>query len=268
MSNAALSFDIDNFTHRDKEARRLALQASLLPSRPLWEKAGLVDGMTVVDLGCGPSTHTLELATQTPSGKIIGIDASEFLITEARRQVEASGRSNIDLICSDAARLPLADGSVDFVWARLLVQHLREPQCAIEEAHRVLRPGGRICLVDTDRETFFIHPYPRGRSDLVKFIVARQAVNGGDGTAGRKLGSRLYQAGFVDINVELHGTSWTGAQLLNVMNDMWIPAMQHSPYPEEMRPWVEALFAEMAAIAEQPGAYMHWGWFVATGRKP
>lgn len=70
MSNTALSFDIDKFAHRDKEARRLALQASLLPSRPLWEKAGLVDGMTVVDLGCGPSTHTIELAAQTPSGKV------------------------------------------------------------------------------------------------------------------------------------------------------------------------------------------------------
>jgi hypothetical protein len=77
----------------------------------------------------------------------------------------------------------------------------------------------------------------------------------------------LHQAGFVDVNVELHGTSWTGAKLATVMNDLWIPAMRHAPFPEGMRDSVDALFAEMAVIAAEPGAYMHWGWFVAMGVK-
>jgi SAM-dependent methyltransferase len=224
--------------------------------------------MAALDLGCGPSVHTLELAEDTPSGHVTGIDVSECMLTEARQRAAMTRSNNIEFVQGDAQQLPLNDASVDFIWARLLFQHLRAPQRAIEEAWRVLKPGGRICLVDTDRETFFIHPEPSGWSNMVQFLIKRQAGNGGDGIAGRKLGTRLYAAGFTDVQVEFTGTSWTGSELVSVMNDLWLPAMRHSPFPPEMQEQVDKLFSEMSSVAAKPGTYMHWGWFVATASRP
>jgi SAM-dependent methyltransferase len=106
-------------------------------------------GEVAVDVGSGTGTVTRLLGSLVaPDGRAIGVEPNVPLreIAEARATA-AVGLSFVDGL---AAELPMADESVDVLWCERVLQHLPDPQAAIEEFARVLRPGGRAVLLDSD----------------------------------------------------------------------------------------------------------------------
>ena len=106
-------------------------------------------GEIAVDVGSGTGTITRLLGTLVaPHGQAIGIEPNPRLreIADARATAAAGVRFADGL----AGELPLADGSVDVLWCERVLQHLPDPQAAIDEFARVLRPGGRAMLLDSD----------------------------------------------------------------------------------------------------------------------
>lgn len=76
--------------------------------------ADLPPGSTVLDLGCGSGTDTLIAAQRVgPTGKVIGVDFSDAMLSRARKAVTAAGLCNVDLRASDAERLPVRDSEID-----------------------------------------------------------------------------------------------------------------------------------------------------------
>ena len=100
-------------------------------------------GATVVDVGCGTGRALPAMGDAVGDGGIvIGIDLTPEMLTVASLQ----STSEFQLLLADARRLPLADGSVDVVFAAGLVQHLPDPRAGLAELARVTRHGGRLII--------------------------------------------------------------------------------------------------------------------------
>ncbi|MDX2016372.1 MAG: metalloregulator ArsR/SmtB family transcription factor [Planctomycetota bacterium] len=115
---------------------------------------------TVADLGCGTGNAAEFLAPVVR--KVYAVDRSEPMLDAARRRLE--GRSNVEFVAGDLAKLPIASASVDAAVCLLVLHHLDEPMPAVREMRRILRaqspsgtPSGSLLLVDMvahDREDY------------------------------------------------------------------------------------------------------------------
>jgi ubiquinone/menaquinone biosynthesis C-methylase UbiE/DNA-binding transcriptional ArsR family regulator len=99
---------------------------------------------TVADLGCGTGLLVAGLAPHVQ--RVIGVDASEEMLDAARSRL--SGVANVDLRRGSLESLPIEPASVDAATMMLVLHHLPSPAAAIGEAARILRPGGRLLIVD------------------------------------------------------------------------------------------------------------------------
>jgi ArsR family transcriptional regulator len=122
------------------------LRAELFGDEEPWQALlGLLPPEWVVgDLGCGTGRVLAALAPHV--GRMIGVDASDEMLSAARSRV--SSLSNVDLRRGPLESLPIEDGSLDAAVLMLVLHHLPSPVSALSEARRVLRPGGRVLVVD------------------------------------------------------------------------------------------------------------------------
>jgi SAM-dependent methyltransferase len=124
-------------------AFRPALVAAALADRP---------PRIVLDVGCGTATLAVELVVADPRVKVLEIDGDEDVLARARQKAEAlDGR--VRFRYGLAGVIPAPDATADVVVASLLLHHLA-PEAKLSflgEARRVLRPGGRLVIVDWGR---------------------------------------------------------------------------------------------------------------------
>ena len=115
--------------------------------------AMLDDDAEIGDLGCGTGAVADALAPYV--GRVVGVDGSAAMLRAAKKRLET--HRNVDLRSGTLEALPIDDASLDAATMFLVLHHVAEPARAIAEACRVLRPGGRIVLVDMfphDREEY------------------------------------------------------------------------------------------------------------------
>jgi ubiquinone/menaquinone biosynthesis C-methylase UbiE len=104
-------------------------------------------GEKVLDLGTGPGEPALTIARQVgPTGRVVGVDLSEKMIDIARRVAAARGATNTEFHAMDCADLTFPDGTFDAAISSFGFQIFTDPEKAAREAHRTLRPGGRIAV--------------------------------------------------------------------------------------------------------------------------
>lgn len=103
----------------------------------------------IVDLGCGPGHALKTFARAFPPVRLTGVDLSPFLLERAENRL-AGYEDQVHLVHADATELPIEDASADAVFASHLIGHLPAEMAAdvLSEAKRVLRPAGRLYLVD------------------------------------------------------------------------------------------------------------------------
>jgi ubiquinone/menaquinone biosynthesis C-methylase UbiE len=102
-------------------------------------------GLDALDAGCGTGFLSFELTAR--GHQVTGVDFAPAMLVEARRKAATRGVS-IRFEEADAEQLPFAPGSFDLVISRHLLWTLPHPEAAIDEWIRVLRPGGRLVVVD------------------------------------------------------------------------------------------------------------------------
>jgi SAM-dependent methyltransferase len=109
----------------------------------------------ILDLGSGPGLLACELAAEVgPSGKVTGVDISaEMNAIASHRIMEAGLDERVELLVGDAGSLAFPDACFDAAVSTQVLEYVEEVEVALAELRRVLRPGGRLILVDTDWDT-------------------------------------------------------------------------------------------------------------------
>lgn len=219
--------------------------------------AHLHDGMTLLDVGCGPGSITIEFAERFPGARVIGIDASDVAVDAARAAADVAGVTNVEFRTGDAYALDMADGSVDVVHAHQVLQHLVDPPRALTEFRRVTRSGGIVAARDVDYEGVTWFPLlPPLREWLDLYLrVARAA--GGEPAAARHLRSWFRSAGLDDLTVT--GSVWTYASddATSWWGRSWAQRATASSFAEHAVNGALATPADLERIADGWRAFAH-----------
>jgi SAM-dependent methyltransferase len=110
------------------------------------EILSLQPGERVLDVGSGPGFLAAEMAQEVgPDGTVVGVDPSDSMLGLARSQT-----ADVEFRAGGALELPVADGSFDVVVSTQVLEYVEDVAGALAEARRVLRPGGRLMVLDTD----------------------------------------------------------------------------------------------------------------------
>ena len=103
---------------------------------------------TVLDVACGTGSIAAELVRRADCS-VVGLDRSEEMLAEARRSLAAAGLAGrVRLEQGDAQQLPFADASFDHLTGGYLLRYVDDPTATIAGLARVVRPGGRMALLD------------------------------------------------------------------------------------------------------------------------
>jgi SAM-dependent methyltransferase len=170
------------------------------------ERLRLQAGHMVLDAGCGPDREAVELARIVgPGGRAVGIDFSQAMIARARSCPDAQGLP-VDFVVGDAHRLPFANATFDACRAGSLLINVVEPDRVLAELTRVVKPGGRVVVLDSDNDTLFVDsPYP----EITRTVVHSVTDSEHNGAIGRQLPGLLRQQGLTELEI------WTGVVLLD-----------------------------------------------------
>lgn len=185
--------------HNEKEAKRTE-QAYLSPEIVLQRQRTLeliapVRGERIVDVGCGPGLLALPLSVAVgDEGSVTGIDSSSAMIGLAKKRCAAL--HNVELAQGDAASLAIDDASVDVVCCTQVLLYVADYEKAIAEMYRVLKPGGRVIIMETDWRSTVLHSNDEALTE--KIIAAWDAAVPSPRLPAR-LRPLLRQAGFASV---------------------------------------------------------------------
>lgn len=187
------------------EVKRLYYQANVG-----WEKEsrniiqfGLRDGMSILEVGCGPGFMTKNLSEIVPNGSITCVDTDAFLMQHAEQYLRENSRCPYRIIDADIMQLELPDDTYDFAFARLVLQYIPDTLTFAKKIFKALKPGGKLVITEPDAD---IGPttyptLPHARYILDKSRQAQIAF-GADPMLGRKLWRLLKNAGYKNIDID------------------------------------------------------------------
>jgi arsenite methyltransferase len=131
--------------------------------------AGLKKGETVLDLGSGAGIDCFLAARKVgPSGRVMGVDMTPEMLDRARENARTGGYKNVEFRLGEIENLPAADASVDVIISNCVINLSTDKDRVFREAHRVLRPGGRLMVSDLALKK----PLPRAIRESVEVYVA------------------------------------------------------------------------------------------------
>ncbi len=147
-------------------------------------------GEHVLDVGCGTGAFVRRLVSLDQDISITGVDVSTGMLAEARRTT--GGAPNVRFVQASAEALPFPDASFDVVVSTSALHYVPDPALAVREMARVLRPGGRLALLDWDRGHWWM-------ALMDRFLTLADPAHGHTLTAG-EMASLMADAG-LDVRV-------------------------------------------------------------------
>jgi arsenite methyltransferase len=179
-------------------------------------------GEVVLDLGSGGGIDVLLSARRVgPTGFAYGLDMTDAMLELARKNAEEAGASNVEFLKGNIADIPLPDNSIDVVISNCVINLAPDKAPVLEEAFRVLKPGGRFAVSDIVIQGGL----PQELVDSAEF---RRDISSWSGCIAGALTDAEYrkllsQAGFVDIELEVtrrYGIDQVGEMMPAVLQQL------------------------------------------------
>lgn len=155
-------------------------------------KLNLADDSLVIEVGAGAGAVTRRIATHSYPAKVVGFEPSKGFVAEAKTR--AVGYSNLTFEVADGATLPIEDGSANAVIMHTVLTHVEAPDPLIQEAFRVLKPGGTLIVCDADFSKATFSSFPNDPLDMCAKEFVREYVT--DPYIVAKLRSLIVNSGF------------------------------------------------------------------------
>jgi len=225
----------------------------------------ILPGQQILDAGCGTGEDVQELSKLLgPEGQVIGLDFSQTMIDIAMLRGQET-LFPVSFLQGDLHQLPFADNIFDRCYADKTFQHLPNPKLALSELVRVMKPGGRLVIVDPDHDTHVLDtPYPEITRRFFRFR--------NEGMQQPDIAHRQYalfqEYGLRDVVVE--PLTWvttdyeTIRPLSRFIEGMRLAQQQEVVTDSEAAEWITYLERAM-----QTGSFFHAvTYFITTGRKP
>ena len=162
-----------------------------LPPDVFWRAVGEpTDAQVIVEIGAGTGLFAAEFAARAPEAIVYAADTAEQMLDWMRRHRPEVARGRVVPVAAEETHVPLGDGIADVVYTINLHHELADPEATYSEAYRLLKPGGRVLVVDwADRDT------PKGPPRDVR--VSSDALAG-----------FLTRAGFGGVTVDSATLAW------------------------------------------------------------
>ncbi len=261
------------FMQGDQETRRLEIKTDkeAVRSQALW--AGVQPGMRVADLGCGPGVTTRILHDLVqPGGRVVGVDVVEDRIAYARAHYPGEG---IDYVCADIRDSLDHLGRFDRVWLRFVLEyHGSKSFDIVRRARKILRPGGKLCLIDLDHNCLthygFSARFERAYRGIMDGLTEKTDF---DPYVGRKLYSFLYDLGCRDIRVQMTAHHLIYGKLRSADAINWTRKVEMASsvsgyaFPEYEGGY-KAFFEEFTEAFSNPRRFTYTPVIVCTGTPP
>ncbi|MBU5455399.1 class I SAM-dependent methyltransferase [Caproiciproducens sp. MSJ-32] len=187
------------------EIERLKKQAYLGHKKEIrmLKMLGLKDKSNILEVGCGPGFYTKILLKAFPNSNITSSDKDENFLRYADKSFDDSYIERLAFVKDDITKSSLPDEYFDFVIARFVFQHLDKPVEALKEIHRLLRPGGKVFIIDVDSDLWGTS-FPKNNAieTINKNIGELQSRLNGNRKIGSALVSLLKGVGFRKLDIE------------------------------------------------------------------
>lgn len=220
-------------------------------------------GESAVDIGSGRGSEVLTFAESVGStGTAVGVEPDPELLAAAEQRATQAG-STATFVSGDAYGLPFGSGTFDVALCERVFQHLTNPARAAGEIARVLKPGGRVVVTDSDWGTAIVHP---GDRHVVHEVIGTMIAGTTNPFAGRQLAGQLTAAGLVVDDIGSHALIQDGGvgagALLARIADM---SVARGAITEKQR---DQLIADLEAGAQSGDIHLSVTIFAVLAHKP
>lgn len=226
--------------YSNQEQERLVQQAQYWRDQLIVKDLNYQAGENLLEIGCGAGAVLNILGQTFPGLKLAGIDLSDKQIEYAINHLSNFNLNNGDLKVGDATVLPWQDNQFDHIYAIWFLEHLSNPLAVLEEAKRVLKPGGTITITETDYRTLLITPESSDYRYLIDSVCELLLQTKGNPYVGQSLATLLTQAGFSRVE-----------------NQQFHIHHVHSLDSHKLRGFVEYVYSWLAPTVEQAVACLN-----------
>jgi ubiquinone/menaquinone biosynthesis C-methylase UbiE len=251
------------YTHGHHEAVLRSHRWRTVDNSAAYLIPSLEPGASVLDVGCGPGTITLDFGGRVAPGRVLGIDAVESVIELARAEQTDRRIRNVEFRTANVYALDIDDDTFAVVHAHQVLQHLADPVAALREMRRVCKPGGVVAARDGDYTAMTWYPADPVLDRWLEIYRVVARANDGEPDAGRFLLAWAHAAGFTDVRCSATAWCYASPEERAWWGELWADRMTKSAVGDQAVEIGASTREELDAIAD---AWRRWiadpdGWF-------